>query len=105
MPLPGFDREVIMKIRQLAEHWEQNAAGLLSPTGHVLHLDMEAEARLAALIDMYPKRSPEELLGDANMANSLVDRYAEVTVDEVVMAAKKIFRPENCSTLHYIAKN
>jgi len=46
-----------------------------------------------------------ELLGDANMANSLVDRYAEVTVDEVVMAAKKIFRPENCSTLHYIAKN
>ncbi|MBI6954299.1 pilin assembly protein [Pseudomonas sp. B21-023] len=53
-----------MKIRQLAQHWEQNAAGRLSPTGHVLHLDMEAEARLAALIDMYPKRSPEELLGE-----------------------------------------
>jgi len=56
--------EVIMKIRELAQHWEQNAAGRLSPTGHLLHLDMEAEARLAALIDMYPKRSAEELLGE-----------------------------------------
>lgn len=27
-----------MKIRELAQHWEQNAAGTLSRTGHVLHL-------------------------------------------------------------------
>ncbi|MDR2308062.1 MAG: hypothetical protein LBE53_12845 [Paucimonas sp.] len=53
-----------MKIRELAQHWEQNATGHLSPTGHVLHLDMEAEARLAALADMYPRRSPEALLGE-----------------------------------------
>ncbi len=53
-----------MKIRELAQHWEQNAAGTLSPTGHVLHLDLESEARLAALIDMYPKRTAEELLGE-----------------------------------------
>ena len=53
-----------MKIRELAQHWEQNAKGRLSPTGHVLHLDLESEARLAALIDMYPKRSAEELLGE-----------------------------------------
>lgn len=53
-----------MKIRELAQHWEQNAAGRLSPTGHVLHLDMEAQARLVALTEMYPKRSPEELLGE-----------------------------------------
>ena len=46
-----------------------------------------------------------ELLGDADLANSLVDRYAEVTVNEVVAAAKQIFRLENCSTLHYVAKN
>lgn len=56
--------EVIMKIRELAQHWEQNAAGTLSRTGHVLHLDLESEARLAALIDMYPKRTAEELLGE-----------------------------------------
>lgn len=53
-----------MKIRELAQHWEQNAAGTLSRTGHVLHLDLESEARLAALIDMYPKRTAEELLGE-----------------------------------------
>ncbi|MFZ5935125.1 pilin assembly protein [Pseudomonas putida] len=53
-----------MKIRELAQHWEQNAAGTLSPTGHALHLDLESEARLAALIDMYPKRTAEELLGE-----------------------------------------
>jgi predicted Zn-dependent peptidase len=46
-----------------------------------------------------------ELLGDANLANSLIDRYAEVTVNEILAAARQIFRPENCSTLHYVAKN
>ncbi|MFQ6572406.1 pilin assembly protein [Pseudomonas sp. UM16] len=53
-----------MKIRELAQHWEQNAKGRLSPTGHVLHLDVESAARLAALTEMYPKRRPEELLGE-----------------------------------------
>ena len=53
-----------MKIRELAQYWEQNAKGRLSPTGHTLHLDVEASARLAALAEMYPKRTPEELLGE-----------------------------------------
>lgn len=53
-----------MKIRELIQHWEQSAKGRLSPTGHTLHLDVEATARLAALADMYPKRTPEELLGE-----------------------------------------
>ncbi len=53
-----------MKIRELAQYWEQHAKGRLSPTGHVLHLDVEASARLAALAEMYPKRTPEELLGE-----------------------------------------
>lgn len=53
-----------MKIRELAAQWEQNAKGRMSPTGHVLHLDVEAAARLAALAEMYPKRTPEELLGE-----------------------------------------
>ncbi|MDZ5603531.1 pilin assembly protein [Pseudomonas sp. RP23018S] len=53
-----------MKIRELAQHWEHSAKGRMSPTSHVLHLDLEAEARLAALIDMYPKRTAQELLGE-----------------------------------------
>jgi len=46
-----------------------------------------------------------ELLGDVGMANDLVQRYASVTTEDVTAEAIKIFRPENCSTLYYFAKN
>lgn len=53
-----------MKIRELAQHWEQNAKGRLTKTGYAIHLDVESAARLAAISEMYPKRLPEELLGE-----------------------------------------
>jgi len=53
-----------MKIRELATQWEQTAKGRLTKTGYAVHLDVEAAARLAALAEMYPKRTPEELLGE-----------------------------------------
>jgi hypothetical protein len=53
-----------MKIRELAQHWEENAKGRLTATGYTIHLDVEAAARLAAITEMYPKRQPEELLGE-----------------------------------------
>ncbi|MDY7563697.1 pilin assembly protein [Pseudomonas sp. RTC3] len=53
-----------MKIRELAQHWEQNAKGRLTNTGYAIHLDVESAARLAAISEMYPKRLPEELLGE-----------------------------------------
>lgn len=53
-----------MKVRELATEWEQNARGALCQSTHKVHLDMEAEARLAALCEMYPRRHPEELLGE-----------------------------------------
>jgi hypothetical protein len=53
-----------MKIRELAQHWEQTASGRLSDTGYTIHLDVEAAARLAALGEMYPKHHTEELLGE-----------------------------------------
>ena len=53
-----------MKIRELAQHWEENAKGRLTETGYTIHLDVEAAARLAAITEMYPKRQPEELLGE-----------------------------------------
>jgi hypothetical protein len=56
--------EVTMKIRELAQHWEENAKGRLTQTGYTIHLDVEAAARLAAITEMYPKRQPEELLGE-----------------------------------------
>ncbi len=46
-----------------------------------------------------------ELLGDAELVNTLVQKYAFVTINDINAEAKKMFRPENCSTLYYIAKN
>lgn len=53
-----------MKIRELAHHWEQNAKGRLTRSTYHIHLDLESAARMAALTEMYPKRTPEELLGE-----------------------------------------
>ena len=53
-----------MKIRELAQHWEENAKGRLTKTEYAIHLDVESAARLAAIAEMYPKRHPEELLGE-----------------------------------------
>jgi zinc protease len=46
-----------------------------------------------------------ELLGDATLMNTELDRYNEVTVDQVKELSNEIFREENCSTLYYYSKS
>ena len=46
-----------------------------------------------------------ELLGDATLMNSELDRYNKVTVDDVQQLSREIFREENCNTLWYLSKN
>ena len=46
-----------------------------------------------------------ESLGDANRINTEIDLYKKVTVEDIQNQAKKIFKPENSSTLIYKAKN
>jgi hypothetical protein len=53
-----------MKIRELVRHWEENAKGRLTRNRYQIQLDLEAAARLAALAEMYPKRQPEDMLGE-----------------------------------------
>ena len=53
-----------MKIRDLVKEWELSAKGTLSTHIYSIPLDVESAARLAALAEMYPKRRPEELLGE-----------------------------------------
>lgn len=45
-----------------------------------------------------------ELLGDAFLMNTELDRYNQVTVDEVKELSNEIFREENTSTLWYLSK-
>lgn len=53
-----------MKIKELVKEWESSATGRMSSTQYSIPLDIESAARLAALAEMYPKRSTEELLGE-----------------------------------------
>ena len=46
-----------------------------------------------------------ELLGDASLMNSELDRYNKVTIDDIQQLSSEIFREENSSTLYYHAKN
>ena len=46
-----------------------------------------------------------ELLGDANLMNTELDRYNSVTVEEIQKLSNEIFREENSSTLWYLSKN
>ncbi|MGZ3851170.1 MAG: M16 family metallopeptidase [Flavisolibacter sp.] len=46
-----------------------------------------------------------ELLGDASLMNTELDRYNKVTIDDVKDLSKEIFREENSTTLWYLAKN
>jgi zinc protease len=46
-----------------------------------------------------------ELLGDASLMNTELDRYNKVTVEDVQHLSNEIFTPENSSTIWYLAKN
>ena len=43
-----------------------------------------------------------ELLGDASLVNSEIDRLQAVTAEGIKSAAEKIFKETNCSTLYYL---
>lgn len=45
-----------------------------------------------------------EILQDANLINTQIDSYRAVTPGLVREVAQRIFRPENCSVVNYIAK-
>jgi len=44
-----------------------------------------------------------ELLGDANLINTELSRYRDVTANQIKEESQIIFNKNNCSTLHYLA--
>lgn len=46
-----------------------------------------------------------ELLGDANMMNTELGKFQEVTAEGLLQEAREIFREGNCNTLKYFAAN
>ncbi|MGD8174394.1 type 1 pili tip component [Marinimicrobium sp. ARAG 43.8] len=53
-----------MKVSELLSHWEKHASGELTHTTYSVHLPIEDAARIKALSDMYPKKTPESLITD-----------------------------------------
>lgn len=45
-----------------------------------------------------------ELLGDAGLINREVERYLQVTADDIRNCAQQILQPHNCSTLYYYSR-
>lgn len=45
-----------------------------------------------------------EYMGDADLINTEVDRFREVTAADITARAQDIFRESNCSTLYYLSK-
>jgi predicted Zn-dependent peptidase len=46
-----------------------------------------------------------ELLGDANMMNTELERYQQVTVEDIKETANEVFDEANSNTMHYFSKN
>ncbi len=46
-----------------------------------------------------------ELLGDASLMNTELERYNKVTAEDIQNESNIIFQDANCSTLWYLAKN
>jgi len=45
-----------------------------------------------------------ELLGDADLINQEIEKYAKVTLEKIQTQAKLVLDENNCSTLYYLAK-
>lgn len=61
-----------MKVRGLLELWEQSASGELTLEQYQVRLPVEDAARLAALREMFPRRTAEQLITDL-LAAALCD--------------------------------
>ncbi len=54
------------------------------------------------LLDKAMNLAYYELLGDADLLNTEIDRYLAVTAEQLQLAAQQIFEKEQCSTLYYL---
>jgi zinc protease len=57
-----------------------------------------------ALLDKAMNLAYNELLGDANLINNEIDKYLQVSANDIKVQANKLFRKDNSSTLIYLAE-
>ncbi len=89
--------EEIKKLQQ--EITEKELDKVKNKTESMMAFEDMSVMNRATSIAMY------ELLGDANLINTELEKYQAVTVDEMLQVSKLIFDENNCSTLYYYSKN
>ena len=63
-----------MDIRMLLEEWNRSGAARRTAREYRLRLPVHDAARIAALADMYPRKTEEQLLAELLSKNSLVSQ-------------------------------
>lgn len=53
-----------MKVNELVKLWDQTASGCLTKDAYTVRVPVEDAAKLAALCEMYPKRTSEQIITD-----------------------------------------
>ncbi len=88
-------------VQQLLQHGvtEKELEKVKNKTESMMAFEDMSVMNRATSIAMY------ELLGDANLINTELQRYQEVTADALLQESKIIFSENNCSTLYYYSKN
>lgn len=74
-----------MKVNELFTVWQKTAAGPLTETSFSVRLPVEDAARVAALAEMFPRRSAEEIITDL-----LAAALAEVEASMPYVAGKAV---------------
>lgn len=104
-PLPGIS----MEVAEAAIWAELNRLKTeLVPIDELTKVKNKMESTMVfsemSLLDKAMNLAYFELLGDANGLNSEIQRYLDVSPEQVCAQANHIFRKENSSTLYYLAK-
>jgi hypothetical protein len=53
-----------LKFKELLESWQQSATGARTAAEYGVHLPLDDAARLHALAEMFPGRTPEQIITD-----------------------------------------
>ena len=104
-PLPGISMEVAE-----AAIWKEleRISTELVPVDELTKVKNKMESTMVfsemSLLDKAMNLAYFELLGDADGLNSEIQKYLDVSAEEIRAQAAHIFRKENSSTLYYLAK-
>ncbi len=68
-------------------------------------LETQETFNVTSAINKAMELSIYELLGDAGRINTEIEKYRAINPSNVETLAKKVLKPANCSTIHYLSKS